>query len=142
MKLMNAALGLIILATIFWGSASVQIWAPAWHGMISPVVSPLTIEGIERRPDGWTRLSGTATKHKTCAYIRTEWFVGVMGGRAASTRVVHKDKPQARGPGLLSWGKIDVLINPEQVRLNSYAYVYHDCGWPWLVRSLYWTSEG
>lgn len=139
----SMTVALLVLASIAGAMAftSLQHFLPRIHGSLSPVLDPLVVETVTDKGDGWSRIAGTSRKHKDCSWVRTEWFVGDLGGRAASTKMVYGDKPQTRGPGLLSWSKIDVLLSPAQIRTNSYAYVYHDCGWPWLIRSLYYQSE-
>ena len=140
-RTMTIALLFLVMTTALVVGSSLQSLLPRIHGTLSPVLEPLAIETVTDKGDGWSRIAGTAVKHKDCTWVRTEWFVGDINGRAASTKMVYGDKPQTRGPGLLSWSKIDVLLSPEQVRTNSYAYTYHDCGWPWLIRSLYYQSD-
>lgn len=140
-KPLTAALAFVAISAALIGGMSVQSVLPAIHGRLAPVLDPLVIEDIATQPGGWSRIAGAAVKHNDCTWVRTEWFIGDINGRAASTKMEYGDKPQTRGPGLLSWSKIDVLLSPAQVRTNSYAYVYHDCGWPWLIRSLYYQSD-
>lgn len=112
------------------------------EGGLFPVVGPASLE-LVREVDGVTLYAAEAEKLRDCEWVRTEWFLGDIDGRAAQADMRHLDPPEVRTPGALSWDAIEVDLTDRQVRRNSYAYVYHKChgDWLWETRSLFFLGS-
>lgn len=119
-----------------------QRYWPAIEGHFWPVVSVASVYDPSPSPPPGYRYtwSGDASKLRDCAFIRLEWFMGSRGGPYVGVPAEFLDAPQLRSKGEMHWDEIAVSLSPDNVGTNSYAYVYHDCGWPWEVRSLFYDS--
>jgi len=113
------------------------------EGEIYPVVNPsLTITAYEERLDGTIRLSGFAPKVRDCGYVNDslEWYFGTPDRHVGVTSY-FEDQPSINRPGVLSWEAIIVGLSEERIKSNSFATVKHDCGWPWLTVSTFYSSD-
>ena len=113
--------------------------APRVHGMIAPVVTPIEIHKIASTADGGSVIEAEAEKLRDCSYRGVEWFLGPPGANVPVV-AAFTDPPQVRRPGFLYWEGLSVGIPPAQVTGLSRGYVLHECGYPWLVRSLFYDA--
>lgn len=114
------------------------------QGNLWPVVSPIVLS--QSTPTGppphrhtW---SGASDKYLDCDYIlgSVQWFNGSIDGRAQEVTAYFLDAPEIRDVGTLEWDALVIYLDPYEVLNNSYAYVWHDCGQPWPVRTLFYNS--
>lgn len=116
-------------------------WVGRLEGMVYPVVGEATLEYVS----GYdvTNHRATAPKYRECRWVKTQWFLGKLGGRAVQVEMQHDDPPKLRGVGLLSWDSISISLSSRQVEANSYALVTHDCygGWLWETQSVFYNSR-
>lgn len=109
---------------------------PRLHGRIAPSVGPLTITAIyDGNSDYLSRVAGYAEKYNECPFVRVDWALGDRGGRYATANARFLDRPEIRETGAQYWDRLMVDLEPSQIRNNSFGTVYHDCGWPWLVKT-------
>lgn len=136
--------GLVALACAIMFAPSLGGWIGRMEGSFFPVLHPtLTITDAQAR-EGETVLKGHATKVRECSYIQgsLRWYLGEQGGFRVFVPSRFEDPPTLRGEGETEWtGIVVVGVSRNQVEALSFATVQHDCGWPWLTESIFFTSE-
>lgn len=113
------------------------------EGEIATVIDPsLTITNYAVDDAGLTKLTGYATKVRECDYVNgsLEWYFGTPDRNVGVTSYFD-DKPAINNPGVLEWEAIIVGLSEERIKSNSFATVKHDCGWPWLTISTFYSSD-
>ena len=128
--------GILLCVILALGSFVLNTALPRLHGRIAPAVGPLTITAIyDGNSDYLSRVAGYAEKYNECPFVRVDWALGDRGGRYAPANARFLDRPKIREAGAQYWDHLMVDLEPSQIRNNSFGTVYHDCGWPWLVKT-------
>lgn len=145
---MRALRHALVWVTGLYVLASGIVWAfedsiARLYGHAFPVVSEAMLS--DPRPSPPPRYAAIwhaeAAKLRDCQYVSIEWFLGPRGGRRTQVVAEFLDPPQVRPQGPLVWDGLRIALDPTNVLENSHADVLHDCGWPWLVRSRFFSGE-
>lgn len=114
------------------------------EGRLWPVTSRVELLSAENAPppDYRYRFAARADKFRECDFAGLEWYLGDQRGGSVPVRAFFADPPEIRGAGILEWSGLLISLAEDDVRGNSYALVYHDCGWPWLTVTLFFDSDG
>lgn len=112
-------------------------------GQRRPVLDPtLTITAMQKQ-GLQTIAQGTAYKtDDACEYVpgSLEWWWKAPSGKATRIPAYFRDPPMDRGEGWLEWHAIIVSLPPEIIRTQTFSTVLHDCGRPWLVKSVFYDA--
>jgi hypothetical protein len=129
-----------------------------YEGYFFPVVTPLEITSIEQSFDvvdgfDWFTVRGTFTKIRNCVPVTVRWYYGLPGSSARIDAIpvptlVGPDPALGTRPNNFELGEqqtsyLRVRLEPELIRENSHAYVYHRCHGPylWETRTLLYDSS-
>ena len=126
-----------------------MIWLPLMsdlrnqlEGYFFPVVGELEVTDTYDILLG-TSVVGSAEKFRSCSYKKTLWYLGKRDDLRDPVVIIHRDKPQVRKPGFLSWDNIEVHLPSKDVLTRSHADVVHECtflGFKRDVISRFYTS--
>lgn len=127
------------IATVTAINFMLETALPRLHGRIFPAVGPFQITGIFKGNEDYTsRIAGYAIKNNECAFKGVEWALGARNGRYADTSARFLDETAIRSEGVQYWNALMIDLTPSQIRNNSFGSVWHDCGFPWRVRTAFY----
>ncbi len=113
---------------------------PRFAGEMRPVLGGIEIKTIEPVGDRASLIKGELVKLRDCRFVSIRWHLGREAGASVPVRVAFHKPPAVWGTGQQTWG-LKVGLKPDVLMDTSYAYTTHDCGWPWLVETLFWRAE-
>jgi hypothetical protein len=154
----NFLLHLMALALTAWVLILTIIVFSMYEGYFFPVVTPLEITSIDRSFDvvdgfDWFTVRGNFTKIRDCVPVTVRWY---YGDPRNSSRIDAVPVPTLVGPdpdlgnqprnfelGVQQPSYLRVRLEPELIREDSHAYVYHRCHGPylWETRTLLYDSR-
>lgn len=81
-------------------------------------------------------------RHPHCRFKRLDWYIGKREGNSSPVKV-ETGNPIARPAGKFAAGPWILNIRRTTLFGNSYADVFHQCGYfgidlPWLTKSRFW----
>ncbi len=137
-----ASVALVVAAVVTVGGGWLaRDVMPRLDGDLRPVVSVLEISRIEPLGKRASLIAGKATKLRACRYVSIAWHLGQERIASVPVGAAFNDAPEIRGTGPQRWVGLEVDLPPGVLQESSFAYVTHDCGWPWLVETLFWRAE-
>ena len=109
------------------------------EGRFFPVANNAAISNMEPLPGGSTRMWGTFEKHRDCAFVRLEWWIGDPK-TGARVPVIFEERAKDRSEGVAEFGPWSLRMSPHEI-LNSTAFVVHSCHPFWDTVTLFHSPE-